>query len=72
MLKNVHNRKPDEAVNDPTINLSMTNSVMCSMTATCHNITYAIAVLSRCKHDLCNEFMAAIKRMVRFLNATKN
>jgi len=72
LLRNVHKRKPDKEVNDPTINLSLTESLKCAMTVTFRNITYAIAVLSRCNQDLCNKYMAAIKRIFRYLNGAKN
>jgi len=72
MVMKLHRRKQNEESCDPTIYQSVIGSVMYPMTATRHDIAYAIGVLSRCNHDPSNEHMVALKRMFGYLNSTKN
>ena len=72
MAMNVHQRKPDEEACDQTIYQSMIGSLMYAMTATRPDIAYAITVLTRYNHGPSNEYMIALKHVIRYLNGTKD
>ena len=72
MAMKFHKRKPDEEVYNPTIYQSMIGSLMYAMTVTRPNIAYAMGVLSRYSHNPGNEHMITLKRVLRYLNRTKD
>jgi len=72
MAMKLQKRKPDKEACDPTIYRSMIGSLMYAMTATRPDIAHAIGVLSRYNHHTSNEHRVALKRVMRYLNSTKD
>jgi len=72
MEMKLHKRKPDEEACDPTIYQSMIGILMYAMTATRPDIAYAVAVLSRYNHVPSNEHVVPLKRVLRYINGTKD
>jgi len=72
MSMNLHKTKPDEQACGPTILKSMIGSHQYMMIARWPDISYAIGVLSWYNHDATNEHMVAVKRVIRYLNGTKD